>query len=404
VRILYHHRLGSKDGQCVHVGEIVTALRRLGHDVVVVGPGMTDGTKFGGEVGLIATLKRRLPKAAYEGLELGYGMLAAGRLAREARTHGAEMIYERYNLHLSAGASVARRLRLPFLLEVNAPLAHERAAFGGLGLPRLARWSESRVWRAADAVFTVTNELADMIVAAGVPRARVYVRPNGVDTDRFEGLLAPELAKAALGLGGKRVVGFVGFVREWHGLDRMVDWLAERAPEDVILCLVGDGPARGALESRARTKGVGARFHVTGIVGRQDLPTWLTAFDIALQPDVVPYASPLKLVEYMAAGLAIVAPDRPNIREILTDKVEALLVAPPKVPDAVERLLADACLRSRLGAAARAAVPARGLTWEANARQIATVADRLRQQAAARSGGAGTLGTDKSVAGPNGFA
>src|SRR3954451_9993149 len=148
MRILYHHPLASKDGQYVHVEEIVTALRRLGHDVAVAGPALTDATAFGGEAGLVSTLKRRLPKAAYEVLELGYWMAAERRLAEAARARRAEVIearcrlhrrgviYERYTLHLPAGAGVARRLPIPFLLEVNGPLAQERATFGGIGLPR----------------------------------------------------------------------------------------------------------------------------------------------------------------------------------------------------------------------------------------------------------------------------
>jgi glycosyltransferase involved in cell wall biosynthesis len=380
MRILYHHRLGSKDGQYVHVEEIVAALHKLGHGVAVVGPELTAETGFGGEAGLVASLKRKLPKAVYEMLELGYGVLAVGRLARAARAHRAEALYERYNLHLPAGALVARQLGLPFLLEVNSPLAEERAAFGGLGLPRLARWSEGQVWRAADAVFVVTDVLADIVAKAGVPRSRLHVTPNGIDPGRFAHLPAPTTAKHMLGLDGRRVIGFAGFVRAWHGLGRMIDWLAERAPADVVLCLVGDGPARAGLEAQARARGVGARLLVTGIVGRDEIPALLAAFDVALQPDVVAYASPLKLTEYMAAGLAIVAPDRPNIREVLTHEVEALLVDPPAVPAAVERLLADAPLRSRLGAAARAAVTRRSLTWEGNARLIAQVAEQLRSQ------------------------
>src|SRR3954453_3443330 len=230
MRILYHHRLASKDGQYVHVEEIVTALRRLGHDVAVAGPALTDATAFGGEAGLVSTLKRRLPKAAYEVLELGYGIAAERRLAKAARAHRAEVIYERYNLHLPAGARVARRVRVPFLLEVNGPRAPEGAAFGGIGLPRLARWSERWVWRAADAVFPVTDVLATIVADAGVPRERLHVTPNGFDLDRFARLPPPEAAKAALGLGGRRVVGFAGFVRAWHGLDRMIDWLGGRAP------------------------------------------------------------------------------------------------------------------------------------------------------------------------------
>jgi glycosyltransferase involved in cell wall biosynthesis len=87
----------------------------------------------------------------------------------------------------------------------------------------------------------------------------------------------------------------------------------------------------------------------------------------------VPYASPLKVFEYMAAGRAIVAPDQPNIREVLRDGETALLFDPGKpgaLWEAIGRLAGDPALRARLGAAARAEVLSRDLTWAGNARRV----------------------------------
>ncbi len=95
------------------------------------------------------------------------------------------MIYERYNLFHVAGALLARRRGLPYLLEVNAPLAEERSRFGNLRLRRLARASENFAWRQADRVLPVTEVLAGHVVAAGVPRPRIVVVPNGIDLEDF---------------------------------------------------------------------------------------------------------------------------------------------------------------------------------------------------------------------------
>ena len=378
VRILYHHRLGSKDGQYVHVEEIVSALRGLDQQVQVVGPAMLDQADFGGGSGLIATLKRRLPGAAYECLELGYGLHASRRLLQVARTFKPDVIYERYNLYLPAGSVVARLMGVPLLLEVNAPLAQERAEFGGLALPVLASWSESRTWQAADAILPVSRQLADLVVAAGAPAGRVHVIANGVDLERFVAIANSSARRSTLGLAGQRVVGFTGFMREWHGLDRVVEWLGTRAPADVTVCFVGDGPARESLETRASKLGVRHRLMVTGVVGRAEIPGWLDLFDIAILPAVVGYASPLKLLEYMAAGCAIVAPDRPNIRELLTDGVDALLIEPERLADTLDRLLLDTDLRRRLGRCAQAAIGERNLTWTGNAQRILDLATGLK--------------------------
>jgi len=66
MRILYHHRIRSKDGQYVHIEEMIEALRALGHEVIVVGPAAIQEEDFGAEAALISTLKRSLPGAVYE--------------------------------------------------------------------------------------------------------------------------------------------------------------------------------------------------------------------------------------------------------------------------------------------------------------------------------------------------
>jgi glycosyltransferase involved in cell wall biosynthesis len=121
---------------------------------------------------------------------------------------------------------------------------------------------------------------------------------------------------------------------------------------------------------------------------REAIPDSIRTFDIALQARAVDYASPLKLFEYMACGRAIVAPDQPNIREILTNEENALLFDPDKPASlwqAIRRLAADPELRERLGYAAREILDARDYTWEGNATRVIqlAVADLNRRGAAA---------------------
>ena len=104
MKILYHHRVGSKDGQAVHIEEIVHALQGLGHQVVVVGPGSTERAQFGADAGLVAVLKKILPAAFYELLELGYSVVAFFRLWQMYRRHRPDVLYERYNLFVLSGA------------------------------------------------------------------------------------------------------------------------------------------------------------------------------------------------------------------------------------------------------------------------------------------------------------
>lgn len=373
--ILYHHRTRARDGQSVHIDELIRALRAEGHTVVVVEPKRVEATA--------KTIERQvLPRFVYELAEFGYGFLEFAKLAAAALRHRPDALYERANLYMLSGLWTAKLFRLPYLLEVNAPLAEERGKFGGLSWPAFAAWTEKSCWRGASMLLPVTNALADFLRRAGVSDARITVTPNGVDLAEFRARNTME-AKAKLGLGDGLVLGFVGYVREWHGLDRIVDLLATRpALAEAKLLVVGDGPARAALEQQAAALAITDRVQFTGTMPRKALPDLISAMDIALQPEVTSYASPLKLFEYMALGRTIVAPATANILEVLENDVDALLVPQgdkAAFATAIERLANDPVFRRRLGEAAAAKIVTRDLTWLGNARRVAAIIRALRR-------------------------
>jgi glycosyltransferase involved in cell wall biosynthesis len=388
MRILYHHRILARDGMQVHVAEIVAALRRRGHTVTLLGPdgeaelpGSMPSTRTSPLARRIGALRSRMPAWFGEVLELAYNALAWRRLALAARKARPDVIYERYNLFLLAGVWLKRALNVPLILEVNAPLAQERATYGTLALHPLARWAERYVWRRADVVLPVSYALATHLQAAGVPTSRIHVIPNGAHISAAESAASRSARRQAIGVTDKVVVGFVGFVRPWHGLHRVLDAIAAAERRDLHLLIVGTGPAVADLTARAADLGLSDRLTVTGAVPHDEVRAYLGIFDVALQPEVTPYASPLKLVEYMAAGCAIVAPDRPNIRELVTPEVSALLV--PADDDtalgtAIRDLAADPQRRAALGAAARQTIQERGQTWDGNAARIVALARGCR--------------------------
>ena len=355
---------------------MVKALRALGHEVIVVGPKVAEEEEFGSEGGWVARLRQWLPQRLYELLELGYSAVAYRKLRNAVLAHRPDCLYERYNLFLPAGVWISKRFRLPMLSEINAPLFEERSRFGGISNKRLAQWSEAFVWTNADRVLPVTDVLAGHVRRVGVPSNRIQVIHNGIGPEFFSRLAEKNWAKRRLGLSGKDVLGFTGFVRDWHGLGSVLELLSEPGLENAALLLVGDGPARLQLERKAQALGVGDRLKITGIVGRQELRTYLSAFDIALQPAAVAYASPLKLFEYMMTDAAILAPRQDNILEVLTDESNALLFDPNSPSDfrkQLLRLFKDPALRTRLCAAARRTVLDEGFTWESNAKRVETL-------------------------------
>ena len=159
------------------------------------------------------------------------------------------------------------------LHEVNAPVFEERAKYDGIALPWLARWSERYTWCGADYVLAVTEVLAKRVEAAGVNRDNIVVIPNGINTDDFGGEIDNEQAKRRLGLEGKLVLGFTGFVRDWHGLEKVIELFASADPGWHLL-IVGDGPARDTLEKRAVALNVTNRLTITGVVRREHVAAY----------------------------------------------------------------------------------------------------------------------------------
>ena len=378
MRIVYSHRINSHDGQGVHVEELIRALRKAGHEVIVVGPSFYEQAEFGGESRMVALIRRLLPGVLSEFAELAYNVPAYRRLRAVYLRENPDFVYERCNLYFLAGAWLARRHGAQLFLEVNSPLADERRKHGGLRLARLAKRLEIFTWRSAARVLPVTQVLADILVANGVDASKIRVIPNGIDLARFPRHLAKSDSASV-------TLGFVGFVRAWHGLDLVIEGMARGAAHSQLV-VVGDGPAVPDLAALASRLGIAERVVFRGLVPPEQVAALVATFDIALQPSATPYASPLKIFDYMAAGCAIAAPDQPNIREILTHDVTALLfdpATPGAMWQSVEQLIAHGALRARLGAAARETLLQRNYTWSGNAERVVSLAAAFNSSARA---------------------
>ncbi|MCL4806872.1 MAG: glycosyltransferase family 4 protein [Thermoanaerobaculia bacterium] len=392
MRILYHHRIRGIDGQAVHVRALVQALVAEGHEVreVALEPVLTtrswaegNGASAPTEAGPRERPWRgidRLPRPLLELAEDAYSLVGWRMVARAVTRFRPDFVYERHAFGNAGGVHAANRLGVPVVLEVNSPLVDELAGTRGVSFPALARRLEAFVLRRADLVVVVSEELRKFALSRGARDGRVVAIPNAVDAEAFRPL-DEELrgdARRRLGLlsngsGPGLVLGFTGFVREWHRLDLVLSCLARPELSSARLVVVGEGPRSPWIARRAAELGVADRVLQVGDRRHEEMPALVAAFDVALLPGAPAYASPLKLYEYLAAGLPVVAPDQENLREVLRDRDNASLFAPgdaDALASALIELKDDAALRARLGARARATVLDERRTWRGVARRV----------------------------------
>ncbi|MFT5051335.1 MAG: glycosyltransferase involved in cell wall biosynthesis [Chlamydiales bacterium] len=386
MKLLYHHRTQAEDGQAVHIRSLIEAFKAERHEVCEVAlvqrgnaeaPPVTAPDEKGGWDWI-----GRVPRFVRELAEYGYTIPARGRLLKAAREFRPDFLYERYAFGCAGGVQAAARLNIPLMLEVNSPMVLELSRTRGLSFPRFARRVENSIFRRAQRVCVVTAVLGEMLVELGVERERLVVTPNGVHPQLYAN---PDrtAARADLGLTEVEgsVLGFVGYYRDWHRLDLVIEGLRDAGLQKAHLVLIGNGPVEDELREKARVAGVGERVHFAGRRAHHQIPSLLPAFDVALIPAINPYASALKLHEYMAAGLPVVAPDQPNLREVLTNGDNGVLVTPgdgDALCDALRRLVQDAGLRERLGERARASIVEQELTWTGNVRRVVKALEPIR--------------------------
>jgi glycosyltransferase involved in cell wall biosynthesis len=260
----------------------------------------------------------------------------------------------------AAGAAIARRHRVPWVMDVRDLWPEAAVAMGELSNPRLlaaAAALAQRLYRSAGAITVTTEAFRDAIAVPLGGRERITVLPNGTTRLWTEGA-ALEPDRESLGLPPDVFLWtFAGNVGRAQGIEAAVD-AAARLGDGFRLLILGDGPARRALEDRAAATGAAVEFH-DQVEPAQAL-RFVRASDallVSLSADPV-FSSfvPSKLFDFCAAGRPVVLVARGEA-ERLASQAGAALTVTPGDPDAlaqaIEGLRGDSELRERLAAAGR---------------------------------------------------
>lgn len=360
--------------------ETCYALAERGHDVTLaVRPDTRSPARDPFEYyGLAKDRRLRIEHAPVAGpataRRIGYLAFAIGRALGRSR---ADIIMTRDLGLASALVRVPRALRAPVVYE-----SHGYAPDVAAALPELVATAtppsrakvkrltarEAQVWQAADGYVTITVGLAEELTTRFGRRRHLAAIPDGVR-------LKPGTIDVEPPAGN--IVAYAGHLYAWKGVDVLLEALV-RVPEARGLIVGGHGaePDLARTRTLAEQLGIADRVTFTGLVEPERVREFLRQASVLVLPNQASaistrFTSPLKLFEYMAAGRPIVASDLPSIREVLHDRVDALLVAPGDaraLGDAIHWLLADRGLARRLAAAAATAAPQYG--WDRRAERL----------------------------------
>ena len=367
--------VGASGGASSHIRGFLRGLQKSGRSCRVFTTTPLSQEVFANEV--IAAADRRY--FLWQAVSLAHNFTFTGGVQRRLAGCVPAIFYQRHTRFCIAGALLSQRMRVPLILEYNAPEQWVADHWDPTPFRSLIALCEEVTLRSAARIVVVSEALKDGLLQRGVAGERIVVNPNGVDSDIFSPGGGRATGRAALHVQPEEIlIGFVGSFSLWHGIEILQQAIAQllndRRACRLRFVLIGEGLLQGEMRSAL------AAYERTGeVVFTNSLPPakvveYLDAADILVSPHIpMPdgsrfFGSPTKLFEYMAMGKAIVASRLEQLAEVLTHGETAWLVSPGSVQElsaAIRQLALDPALRAALGSAARLAA-LHNHSWDRN--------------------------------------
>ncbi len=288
-------------------------------------------------------------------------------------------------LHLSQQdlktlARVVKKVNLPLVLRAPAPFAYQADHVLQRHMSRADRQHEQFLYETAAAILVISEGMKQLFVKLGVAASKIHVVPNGIDLGAFSANgAAGQTVRQRHGLAQRKVVGYVGGFWPGNDMDTLLRaWQrVEQAEPEATLLLVGYGPELRPAQELSQTLGL-KNCIWTGRVDFSQVPDHMAAMDVAVGPytqAALAFVSPLKVIEYTAMGLPVVATRGGQIAELIEDGVSGLLYeagCQTQLADQILTLLANPSLADKMGQQARRNIQT-WHSWDKTAQKVQAV-------------------------------
>lgn len=395
MKILYYSphpnlSLNSNSGYGTHMREMIAAFRRAGHTVE---PLIMGGMEEAYSSEAVPTSKRKILKLVRKGIPQILWQTAKDlrlnmqdwrferQLSQKIESLQPDLIYERSAYLQSSGVRAAKKFGVSHVLEVNSPYVEERKTLGDGGslLSGYAARIEQELLEETDVAAVITSSLKEYFEREyGLQDKSFVITPNAINQRkiRWDQNEVGKI-KSEHEIEDKIILGFVGSLLPWHGVDLLIKSLKDIRDHhtDTKVLIVGDGSGANDLKQLSHNLGVENDVIFTGRVPHGQVFNYIQSMDITIYPGSKDnenwYGSPVKLFEYGAMGKPVVIYDQPPIRDVMEAGKDGLLIEPEveQLTDAISTLLNNENLRNSIAQNFKDKVLSE-YTWDKNVERV----------------------------------
>ena len=395
MRILYfspHPFLGLNDqaGYATHMRKVIEALRKEGHTVetfIVGGEKTIDKPSQITTKGKYFFIKRLLPAVIWETLKdlslWRADISIQKQLEKRISEFLPDFVYERANYFQLSGVLACKNKKVTHIAEINSPYTEERVVLQGKSLlMKRARKREIEYLKLTSSLIVVSTALKEYF-AKKLPicAEKIVVIPNAVDNSSLnEDFVLPKTISLP---SEKIIIGFVGSIAPWHGIDRLIDAaeILSKKRSDFIFLIVGGGQNLQHYKQKSTQLGLDHCIIWVGSVEHRYVHSFIRKMEITVMPDSNWYGSPIKIFEYGLHSKAVIAPNYLPLKDVLQDGIDGLLIdkGPNDLSDAIIKLLDDSALRERLGRGFHNKIIS-NFTWQHVAAKITAIVKEIKNK------------------------
>ncbi|RMD92640.1 MAG: glycosyltransferase family 1 protein, partial [Calditrichaeota bacterium] len=344
--------------------ELFSELNSLGHEVKIYWLNRQPSNDLSIKEQTRNFIKNRLKNFLHEPNQIltnvKYYFKEAGIIEREKP----DVIITRLDVYKVASCLLARKKKIPFVLELDSPVVYEFLTFQPEYKSTRGILESLEMFNLQNATqaFTVSKEIKEYYLNRGISPQKIEVITNGVNVNKFHPQINCQEIIEKYNLQNNIVIGFVGTFHYWHGVDNL-KFLIKKVlnnHKNVKFFLVGSGgPLKKEIQQFIREGNLDNQVIFTGYVAYDKIPLYIAAMDIVLAPypglDFF-YYSPMKVYEYMACGKPVIATNIGQLSELIEDGFTGLLCKQNCIEDLydkINRLITNDKLRIKIGLAAR---------------------------------------------------